>query len=237
MTGTERRQFEMLVRVRNFGNTHPSLFASSPAAQKTFEALGATIDELTITDGRKLSAKASARGDRKAVARRALKDLLRRISVLARNLSAEGRTMPAFELPRSKSDVSLLTAARQFAVDAVPIDAELSAHGMGATRIAAMTDAFAAAVNDQGMGRSEHVRSTARLRDLVASGVRAVQRLDLVIGNELGHDNGVQAEWTQLRRLEDPRVTRGKTAERTPANGAVLATTPPEAMTPPSVEH
>jgi len=105
MTGTERRQFEMLVRVRNFGNTHPSLFASSPAAQKTFEALGATIDELTITDGRKLSAKASARGDRKAVARRALKDLLRRISVLARNLSAEGRTMPAFELPRSKSDV------------------------------------------------------------------------------------------------------------------------------------
>jgi hypothetical protein len=99
MTGIERRRYEMLVRVRNFGQTHASLFASSPAVQKTFALLDATINELTTTDGRKLAAKTSARGDRKAVARRALKDLLTRVSLLSKNLSAEGRPMPALELP------------------------------------------------------------------------------------------------------------------------------------------
>jgi hypothetical protein len=205
MTGTERRRYEMLVRVRNFGHTHTSLFASSPAAQQTFAALDATIDELTTTDGRKLSARASARADRKAAARRALKELLQGVSVLTRSLSAEGRPMPAFELPVSRSDVSLLSAGRQFAIDTAPIEADLNAHGMGPARIGATTDAFAAAVSDQGMSRSEHVRSTARISELLASARRAVRRLDLVINDVLGHDHPVQAEWTQLRRLEGAR--------------------------------
>jgi hypothetical protein len=237
MTGIERRRYEMLVRVRNFGKTHSSLFASSPAAQQTLAALDATIDELTTTDGRKLAAKTSARGDRKALARRALKHLLHRVSVLARNLTAEGRPMPSFELPKSKSDVSLLSAGRQFAVDATPFDTELSAHGMGPTQIAATTDAFAGAVSDQGMSRSEHVRSTARIRDLLASAIRAVQRLDLVINNALGHDNVVKAEWTQLRRLEDARVTRGGTSstESPPTSGMPTADKPVDGPVPPTM--
>jgi hypothetical protein len=225
MTGIERRRYEMLVRVRNFGQTHASLFASSPAVQKTFALLDEAINELTTTDGRKLAAKTSARGDRKAVARRALKDLLTRVSLLSKNLSAEGRPMPALELPRSKSDVSLLSAGRQFAVDTKPIEAELDAHGMGPATIGATTDAFAAAVSDQGMSRSEHVRSNARISELLAAAIRAVRRLDLVISNALGHNSVIQAEWTQLRRLEDPRVTRGSgdsgaagTASRIPAH-------------------
>src|SRR5215212_10270295 len=101
MTGIERRQFEMLVRVRNFGNTNRALFASSPVAQQTFAAVGTAIDDLAATDMKKMSASASARAGRKVAARRALLDVLQKVNQLARNLRAEGRPLPPFDLPPS----------------------------------------------------------------------------------------------------------------------------------------
>lgn len=217
MTGIERRQFEMLVRVRNFGNTNSTLFASSPVAQQTFAAVGAAIDDLAATDMKKMSASASARADRKAAARRVLIDLLQKVSQLARNLRAEGRPLPPFVLPESKSELALLTAGRQFAVDVAPFDAEFSGHGMGPGHMAATTTAFDAAVNDQGMSRTEHVAARARIHDLLTAAIRGVRRLDLILDNDLGHDNVVQAQWKQLRRLEDPSGPRGGAEPHTPA--------------------
>ena len=49
MTGIERRQYEMLVRVRNVGETTRALFESSPVAQQTFLMVGAAIDDLGPT--------------------------------------------------------------------------------------------------------------------------------------------------------------------------------------------
>jgi hypothetical protein len=219
MNGIERRQFEMLVRVRNFGNTHATLFAS-PAARETVAGIGTAIDDLTTTDMKKMSASASARADRKAIARRALTDLLQNMTLLAKNLRAEGREMPGFALPPSRSDVSLITAGRQFAVDAGPFEADFAGHGMGFAYIAAITTAFEAAVHDQGMSRTEHVAAKARIRDLLASAIRGVRRLDLIVGNDLRHDNVVQTQWKQLRRLEDPRGPRNGGQADTAAAGA-----------------
>ena len=50
MTGIERRQYEMLVRVRNFGEANRALFEPSPVAQQAFASVGAAIAELTTTD-------------------------------------------------------------------------------------------------------------------------------------------------------------------------------------------
>lgn len=213
MNGIERRQYEMLVRVRNFGNTHRALFDASPVAQQTFQAIGAAIDEVAITDMKKMSASASARAGRKLKARRAVIELLQKVSQLARNLRAEGRTLPPFDLPASKSAVALLTAGRQFAVDAAPLEADFGGHGMGAAHIGNITTAFEAAVNDQGMSRGEHVAARARIHDLLTAAIRGARRLDLIVGNDLGHDNPVQAEWKQLRRLADPRGPRAGEAE------------------------
>ena len=217
MNGIERRQFEMLGRVRTYGTTHHTLFASSPVAQQTFAAVGAAIEDLAATDMKKMSASASARAGRKAAARGELIDLLQKINQLARNLRAEGRPMPPFDLPASRSALALLTAGRQFAVDAAPFEAEFSGHGMGPAHMAATTAAFEAAVNDQGMSRTEHVAAKARIHDLLTAAIRGVRRLDLIIDNDLGHDNVVQASWKQLRRLEDPRGSRGSAEPETPA--------------------
>jgi hypothetical protein len=218
MTGIERRQFEMIVRVRNFGNTNQALFSSSPVAQQTFAAVSTAIDDLGATDMRKMSASVSARAGRKKAARQALIDVLQKACQLARNLRAEGRAMPAFDLPASKSALALLTAGRQCAVDAIPFEAEFTGHGMSPQFIAATTSAFEAAVNDQGMSRTEHVAAKAKIHDLLQAAIRGVRRLDLIVANDLGRDNVVQAQWKQLRRLEDPRGPRGAAEPETPAS-------------------
>jgi len=76
------------------------------------------------------------------------------------------------------------------------------------------------------------VAAQARIRDLLTAATRCVRRLDLIVRNELGHDNVVQAQWKQLRRLEDPRGSRtaSEPATAAPANGA--GTPPPGGNTP-----
>ena len=139
MNAKETRQYEMLLRVRDFGNTHRELFAGSSVAQQAFAAVGAGIDDLTATDMRKMSASMSARAGRKAVAREALTDTLLKVSQLVKVLRARGQATPPFECPESRSDQALLTAGRQFARDAAALEAEFTGHGMAPTHIAGMT--------------------------------------------------------------------------------------------------
>ena len=217
----ETRQFEMLGRVRAFWNTHSHLFTTSTVAQETFAAVGTSVAELTAADIRKMSASVSVRADRKAASRRALIELLQQAGQLVKVLRAEGRTMPPFEVPDSKSDQALLTAGRQLAAEAAAFDAEFSGHGMGAAHIAGTTTAFDTAVNDRGTKRADHVAACTQIQDLLAAALRHVRRLDLIVRNELPHDNVVQTVWKQARRLQDPRGSRtGSDAEATtPADG------------------
>src|SRR5678815_1878658 len=136
MNAGQRRQYEMLLRLRDFSNTHRDLFAASAVAQEAFASVDAAITELATTDQVKLSASAAARNDRKALARKALTELLVKVCTLARVLRARGVDVADFEMPVSKSDQTLLTAARQFAQDAVPLEAEFNGHGIGPKVIA-----------------------------------------------------------------------------------------------------
>ena len=157
---------------------------------------------------KKMAASASARADRREVARLALRELLQHVGLLARTLRADGGGA-AFQLPRTKSAVTLLTAGRQFAVDVKPFDAGFAGHGVGSAQIASATAAYEQAMNTQGVSRTEHVAARAHIRGQVAAAVRAVRRLDLIIANDLRGNDVIQAQWKQLRRVEDPRGTRG----------------------------
>ena len=96
MNATERRQYEMLLRLRDFSNTHHDLFGQSTVAQEAFASVNTAIDELTATDLIKLSASVSARADRKAMARRALTELMMKVGQLARVLQARGQETTLF---------------------------------------------------------------------------------------------------------------------------------------------
>ena len=208
MTGIEKRQYEMLVRVRNFGDANRGLFAASPVGQQLFAAVATSVSELAASDMKKMVAAAAASGDRKAVTRRGLVELLRHGVRLADALRAEGQPLPAFALPESQSDLALLTAGRQFAVDVAPFESDFAGHGMSAAHIGQTIAAFDAAMNDLVTSRTEGVAAAARIRDLLAAARRSVRRLDVIVANDLGHNNVVQAQWKQLRRLERVRAPR-----------------------------
>ena len=219
MNASQTRQYEMLQRVRDFGNTYRHLF-SAPGAQQAFATIDAAVGELTATALRKLSATLSARADQKAAARSALVDLLQRVSRLARVLRARGRTDLVFELPVSKSDQALLTTARQFARDAPSLEPELSDHGMGPAVIAASTTAFETAVRVRSVGRADRIAARARIEDLLSSVLLDVRRLDLMVQNELAGDPVVQNVWNQACRVDSPRRSRGVTQPEPPVAAA-----------------
>jgi hypothetical protein len=232
MTGIERRQFEMLVRVRSFGQAHAALFAT-PVAQETLAAVSKAIDDLTVADMGKVSAAAAARANRRAVARRALMDLLRNMNRLARNLSAEGTDVPRLAPMASRSDQALLTMGRLYAEESVAFEAMFSGHGMSPARIAAVTAAFEAAIREQSNSRSNHVASAARIHGLLGAAIRGARRLDLIIDNHLDHENELGAEWKQLRRIEPARGPRTAGPPVTPAAGqGRLAPTAPDRASP-----
>jgi len=79
MNAIQRRQYQMLLRLREFGNTNRELFATSTVAQEAFGSLNAAVNELTVSDLLKMTASASARGSRKKEARKALLEVMVRV--------------------------------------------------------------------------------------------------------------------------------------------------------------
>ena len=217
MNAHERRQYEMLLRLRDFGQTNKELFAQSPVAQETFASVSSAIDELTVNDLLKMSASAAARADRKLIARRALSELLVKVSQFVRVLRARGRNTPPFLLPAVRSDQDLLTTARQFVRDAAPFDAEFTAHGVGPAALAAAAAALETAVRDRGLKQADRTAARTKIRDLLAAAFLDVRRLDLIVDNELADDNNpLRAVWKHARRVQRARSSRGSgTAEVT----------------------
>jgi hypothetical protein len=208
MDAKQRRRYEMLLRLRDFGMTHRELFATSPLAQEAFESLNSAVDELTATDLVKLSASASARANRQAVARKTLTELLLKVTQLARVLRARGKDLPRFDLPESRSDQMLLTAARQFAQDAAAFDADFAGHGLGPKAIADATFAFDTALRDRGMKRADHTAARTRIQDLLSAVVLDVRRLDLIVESQLANNTPLLAVWREARRVLSARTGR-----------------------------
>lgn len=100
MHDRQRRQFEMLVRVRQFGDANARLFAALPVARQTFAEVRAATESLLATNMKKMSASTAARADRRTDARDALIATLRRVLRLVKNLRAEGRDIRGFAFRR-----------------------------------------------------------------------------------------------------------------------------------------
>jgi hypothetical protein len=209
MNAVETRQYEMLQRVREFGNTHRHLFPDPGIALETFATLAVAIAELAAADIAKRSASASARSDRKAEARKALSELVLKVSQTARVIRARGYAMPPFDFPDGSSDQALLTTARQFARDAVPHETEFVKHGMVTTTLPEAASALEAAMRDRGIGRSGHLLAGTRIRELMASAFEHLRTLDVLVKNELAGNKVLQTVWKRARHVDYPRRPRG----------------------------
>lgn len=243
MTSMETKRYEMLDRVREFGDAHADLFPASSLAREQFAAVAAAVTELSAFAVKKMSA-ANEGTRRKAAARQTLRDRLEVVALTGRALA---QTTPGledtFRLPRPQADQALLTTGRLFAEKATPLEAEFIAHAMPATFIADLNTAvaeFEAAIHHRSSSLADSAVVRQCITHTLAAGTAAALRLDAMIANHLAGDPTITARWTRDRRVEWPRrrsqpsASEAPVAEPTPATSPDAGTVPDTA---PSSAH
>jgi len=227
MNAMERRQYEMLVRVRDFGTAYGRLFPASTVAAANFAAVDAAIKELDAQDVVHMAASVSARAQRKDAARQALLARLQAISQTARVLCHEVPGLDhEFEVPASANDVTLLTIGRKFARDAGTYSKQFIAHGMPATFLAdvsALVDGFDTALRDRGLGREARRAARVDTKATLSAGIAAVHSLNVIVTNHLTGDAVTTTVWDGAQRIVYRKRTEAAPAPATPGPAGTKA--------------
>jgi hypothetical protein len=220
MQSKESRRYEMLVRVRDFGQKHQHLFPESAVSGQAFAAVAASVDQLCE---HVVSALETTRERNKVreEARAKLVEVLDAIVRTGRILAEEQPgTVNTFRLPKKRSDRLLVAIGRGFIRDAEALKASFMAHGMPATFVADLTglvDRFEAALRDREESRSSKAAVNTGIAQALKTGVAAVRKLDVIIANQLKGDDSTLSAWERERRVEGVRGGRGGSATREPA--------------------
>jgi hypothetical protein len=206
MTDNNRRRYEMLVRVRDFGAAYAHLFPKSTLAEQAFAAVIAGVGGIDAHDLTEASASVSARATRKAEARRALVERLLSIRKTAGVFAGANEQLRAyFALPEAKHDDALLRAARHFLKQGAPVAAQFIEHGMPPTflvDLGTLIEKFEEALRDRGMSRADQVAARSRIKTSLANALDAVRKLDVIVANHLAPDSEVREVWKRTRRVE-----------------------------------
>jgi hypothetical protein len=250
MTAQETRRYEMLVRVRKFGETHREHFPKGSVGGKALAAVAEAVDELSRHAVSQMSGAEEGSMSKWRV-RAALVERLDAVGRAARVIAEEvaGFDDP-FRLPRVRlTDQKLITAGRKFVQDAEANKARFIAHGMPSTFVAELTDLvdqFEQAVRERQAGKGQRAAAQAGITTAIEAGMAAARKLDLIVENRLRGDAVTQAQWDRDRRVDHRRRVRRDAvvppAERaaavvapvapvpaTPAAPAPAATVPPGA--------
>jgi hypothetical protein len=219
MNTREMRQYEMLVRVRDFGITHGQRFPDPGPARQGFAAVDQAVSELTEFAMAQMAATRQTSKARTA-ARESLIDALEAVSRTARVIAAgQAGFTNTFQLPRRRPAPALLTAGRLFARDAAPAAALFTAHGMPenfVTDLTALVDRFAQAIRARHDGKGESAAARARIEAAISAGMTAARQLDVIVMNHIRDDVAATAAWLQDRRVVHSKARKEPAAAPTP---------------------
>jgi hypothetical protein len=215
MTRKQIPKYQMLLRVRDFGDVQQDLFPASSVAGTLFLAVAAAVNTLK----QQASKEMLARGDERAAAvskmaaRAALRRQVRAIARTASAVEADGLG-DRFRVSLDCSDERLLSQARTILEEAKPCAGTLVAHELPSNflgQLQAAIDAFERALRERASGRDQRSVARARVAASMEAGVGAVRRLTAIIPNKLD-DSARLASWNLARRVNYGRVRRGKAA-------------------------
>ena len=201
MRDTERRRYEMFLRVREFGASRATQFPLTTLAGELFARLNTVIDELGThttaqSSGRSATQQSSAS---KAAAREELRRDLEAISRTARVMAFSTAGLEdKFRAPRSVADQALLATARAFAADAHPLSAEFTRRGLPddfLDDLNADIEEFEQAINQKIQKRGAQVAATAAIDSALERGSDTVRELDAIMRNRLANDSSSLAAW------------------------------------------
>jgi hypothetical protein len=208
MNHHESRRYEMLRRVRDFGQAHAADFPASSLGGSLFAAIGATVAELEQAASAQTSSAGSSRQgtESKDLAREALLDEMEAITATARAMALDNPGLEnKFRIPRNASDQEVLTTARAFLADATPLAGEFIRHEMPADFLDQLRDAIAEleqAISERNHHREGRVSSRAALGEVIARGMKQVKQLNAVVRNKYRNDAATLAGWTSASHVE-----------------------------------
>lgn len=214
MNDTQRRTYEMLARVRDFGAANAAAFTAGSKGKELLDGLGVVLAQLDGHAEAQVSNEGAAAGgstSRKA-ARERLRDQLEAVARTARAMSFETPELAArFRLPRGNNDQSLLGTARSFHTNAAPLKADFARHELPADFLEALARAiadFESAVTEQNTGRAARSAAVAAVEDATARGSALARQLDALVRNKFDGDPARLAAWDAASRTERaPRKT------------------------------
>lgn len=214
MDDRDLRNYEMVLRVRDFGAENAADFPATTLGGELFAAINTAATELAGQIAARSSGRSAARAgtSSKSAAREALRASLEMIRRTARSMSQE---MPGladkFRIPRNMTDQELLGTARAFAADAAPLKSEFLRYAMPAGFLEDLNEHiedFESAMGAQHTGRGHQVMATAAIDDALDGALSAVRRLDAVVRNTYHDDGAKLAAWERARHVE--RAARAK---------------------------
>jgi hypothetical protein len=204
----ELRRYEMLIRVRDFGQTHSAAFPTGSLGAELFSEVDTVIGELSGHATAQVSSASSAKQgtSSRGLARATLRESMEAISLTARAIALDMPTIAAkFRMPHNASDQTMLATAKAFAADAAALSAEFIRHEMPATFLADLNADiadFERAISDQNQSREGHVSSTVSVGSSLDKGMRAVRKLNAVVQNRFRSDKSTLAAWLSASHVE-----------------------------------
>ncbi len=235
MNVIETRQYQMLVRVRDFSAAYGHLFPEGGVARQLLTTVSAAVTQLDVHTLTHTTASISASSREKAELRDTLLARLQTISQTARVMIADTPGIDhQFQLPEVMSEEVMLTAGRRFARDAERFLGAFIAHGLPGTLTSDLTatvDAFERASRVKGMSRDERVAARTNMKAALSAGISAVRRLHVIVMNHLTNDEATRTVWDRDRRVVYPERKRAAASRATAPESNPAAATPAAAVT------
>ncbi len=201
MKDIEKRKYEMFLRLREFRAARAAEFPQTTLAGELFNLINTVINELDAHT----SAQASGRGaaQESTASKAAARDELRRdLDAISRTARVMALGMPGlenkFRAPRSVSDQTLLTTARAFAADALPLKTDFTRRGLPddfLEDLAGDIEDFERAITQRIQKREARVSATAAIDEVIERGVNAARELDVIMRNKFAADPSTLAAW------------------------------------------
>jgi hypothetical protein len=206
MNDSDRRRYEMQLRVNQFGIDNAADFTGIAAAKLT--QLGTLIDTVqTKSAAQQLGFGESAQQfEVKNTARENLRDEMSDISRTAKSMEyAFDGISSQFQFQRNMNDADMLAKARAFYTESLTYNADFISYGLPSTFRADLNsaaDAFEASFSSTATATAEHVAATAEISSKIREGMIIVRILDGIVKNKYANDPGKLAAWLSASHVE-----------------------------------
>jgi hypothetical protein len=204
MTKAQRYKYETLVRVRDYGTAHATLFPESSAGSKAFARMTALVAALDAHMQDHVVAAAEARKVKSAT-RAAVFDYMKTVALTGRRVTRSELGPGPFRMPRRRSIRLELSTARAFIAEAEKRQDQFLSFGVPPSFISdfqSTVDDLQAAVDVRNNSKSRRRRATAGIRTTIAEGLELVRDLDATVTIATREDPIAFATWEAARHID-----------------------------------